>query len=141
MVAAAIRTIFAQPDAAGRRASSSTRSPTSSAAVPGGGHDAASTPRPTSPRSPSFPRAHWRKVWSTNPIERLNREIKRRTDVVGIFPNEAAMLRLVGAVLIEAHDEWQVAERRYLSDASMAAIYAAAGPPAIPEERPALLAS
>jgi len=53
----------------------------------------------------AFPVAHWRKLWSTNPLKRLNKEVKRRTNVVGIFPDDAAVLRLAGAVLVEAHDE------------------------------------
>src|SRR5271154_156548 len=65
-----------------------------------------------------FPKAHWQKIWSNNPIERLNKEIKRRADVVEIFPNPAAFLRLATAVVIEAHDEGQ-GTRRYLSDVSM----------------------
>jgi putative transposase len=119
MVAAAIRTIFAQPDAAhvheqldviagmlGRQF------PKLEAMLRDSAEELLAFT--------SFPVSHWKKIWSTNPLERLNKEIKRRTDVVGVFPNPEALLRLAGAVLVEAHDEWQVSDRRYLSEGSMA---------------------
>ena len=67
-----------------------------------------------------FPPEHWREIWSTNPLERLNEEIKRRTRVVGIFPNAAAIIRLVGALLLEQQEEWQLDGRRVFSELSMA---------------------
>ena len=70
-------------------------------------------PAPTCRRSPASPKDIWRQIWSNNPQERLNREICRRTDVVGIFPDGQALIRLVGAVLAEQHDEWTEG-RRYV---------------------------
>jgi len=119
MVAAAIRTIFAQPTSA-----EVTEQVDKVAAMLQPKFPAVATmlldAREDLTAFASFPAAHWTKIWSTNPLERVNKEVKRRTNVVGIFPNDAAVLRLAGAVLIEAHDEWQVAERRYLSEGSMA---------------------
>ncbi|GAB3129035.1 hypothetical protein GCM10027056_30420 [Glaciibacter psychrotolerans] len=85
-----------------------------------------------------FPQRHWRQIWSTNPLERVNKEIKRRTDVVGVFPNPAALLRLAGAVLVEQHDEWEAADRRYFSEASMLELTLMNTPAAAVEEVTAL---
>lgn len=123
MVAAGIRTIFAQPDRRHVHAQL---------------HEVVTTLRGQFPEVAdklenagedlcafaSFPSPHWTKLWSTNPVERVNGEIKRRTNVVGIFPNDAGVLRLFTAVLVETHDEWTVAERRYLSEESMALLEA-----------------
>jgi transposase-like protein len=117
VVAAAMRTIFAQPD---RKAA---------------GEQLSEVVRVMQPRWPkaaelledaeedilahmSFPKEHWSRIRSTNPLERLNREVKRRTNVVGVFPDEASVIRLAGSVLVEIDDEWQVG-RRYFSKESM----------------------
>jgi putative transposase len=115
MVAATIRTVFVQPDAASaheqwRRVADGFR--------PRYGRlaellDAAEADVLA---YLAFPPEHWRQIWSNNPLERLNKEVKRRTDVVGIFPNPEAALRLVGAVLAEQHDEWQVARRSFSAE-------------------------
>jgi transposase-like protein len=70
----------------------------------------------------AFPPAHWPKIWSNNPIERLNRELKRRTDVVQIFPNTESVIRLIGALLVEVNDEMLASNRRYIAAASVADI-------------------
>jgi putative transposase len=129
MVAATIRTVFVQPDAASAREQ---------------WRRVADQLRLRFPRVAelldsaeeevlaylAFPQEHWRQVWSNNPQERLNKEVKRRTDVVGIFPNDRAIVRLVGAVLAEYHDEWQVA-RRYFSAESVAKLA-----PPVPDSLP-----
>jgi len=69
----------------------------------------------------SFPREHWTQIASTNPLERVNREVKRRADVIGIFPNDDAIIRLVGALMLETNDEWAVA-RRYMSLETLARV-------------------
>lgn len=117
MAAAAIRTIFAQPHAEAAHeqlaevAKAMQTRWSAAAEVLLAGEDEVLTYM-------AFPRDHWRRIYSTNPLERLNREVKRRTDVVGIFPDSAAVIRLVGSILIEINDEWQ-AGRRYFSQASM----------------------
>ena len=80
----------------------------------------------------AFPAEHWSKLRSTNPLERLNKEIGRRSDVVGIYPNDAALIRLAGALLLEQNDEWLVG-RRYLSVESLSRLYETLGPE--PQER------
>ena len=74
----------------------------------------------------TFPPEHWTRIYSTNPVERVIAEVKRRTNVVGIFPDQGAVIRLVGSVLIEVNDEWQVG-RRYFSQASMRKLREPAG--------------
>jgi transposase-like protein len=122
MVAAVFRTIFAQPDPDAMSASWDQVRDQLAARVAKIGPlmDAAKTEVLA---FNAFPRAHWRKIWSTNPLERLNKEIKRRARVVGIFPNEAAVIRLVGMILTDTNDEWVTDERRYLSEGSMALLY------------------
>ena len=122
-IAAIVRTIFAQPDHDSALAQL---------------HKVADGLRPRLPQAAALleeaaedilahkhlPEEHRRQLHSTNPLERLNKEIKRRSNVVGIFPNVHATIRLVGAILLEQDDEWAVAERRYFSAESMARLRA-----------------
>jgi transposase-like protein len=118
LVATLVRTVFAQPDAAATHAQHARiveqlqdRFPAAAELLADAAADLLAFT--------AFPKEHWRQVWSNNPQERLNKELRRRTDVVGIFPNRAAVLRLIGAVLAEQHDEWAVT-RRYMSAESLA---------------------
>jgi transposase-like protein len=136
-VATMVRTIFAQPDAATVReqhgrivAQLEGRFPEAAALLEEAGTDLLAFT--------SFPKEHWRQLWSNNSLERLNKEIRRRTDVIGIFPNRPAVIRLVGAVLAEQNDEWAVA-RRYMSAESIAK--ALAPPSDEPEEVIAIAAA
>lgn len=123
MAAAAIRTIFAQPDAAHVAEQFEVITTMLARSHPKVGRMLTDA-REDLLAFTGFPASHWKKIWSTNPLERLNKEVKRRTDVVGVFPNPAALLRLAGAVLVEAHDEWAATDRRYLSENSMAQLAA-----------------
>ncbi|WP_234935522.1 transposase, partial [Mycolicibacterium austroafricanum] len=86
----------------------------------------------------AFPKQIWRQIWSNNPQERLNKEIRRRTDVVGIFPDRNALIRLVGAVLAEQHDEW-AESRRYLGLDVLSKSRAVNDTPTEQEDTPAAL--
>ncbi len=135
MVAATVRTVFAQPDAPSAREQWRAVADRLRARFPKAA-DLMDEAEADVLAYLAFPKGHWRQIWSNNPLERLNKEVKRRTDVVGIFPNPAAVVRLVGAVLSEQHDEWQVA-RRYLSVESLAKLRKEAPT----EPTPALLAA
>ena len=118
MVATLVRTIFEQPDATQVWAQHARvvdqledRFPDAASVLIDAGADLLAFA--------AFPTEHWSAIRSNNPQERLNKELRRRTDVVGIFPNRSAVIRLVGAVLSEQHDEWAVA-RRYMSVESLA---------------------
>src|SRR5437899_1791310 len=136
-VATMVRTIFAQPDADTVR-EQYTRV---LAQLEGRFPEATALLEEAGPEILAFtcqPKEHWRQLWSNNSLERLNKEIRRRTDVVGIFPDRASIVRLVGALLAEQHDEWAVA-RRYISAESVAK--ALADPTPEPEEEAVAIAA
>ncbi len=113
LVASFVRTVFAQPDATSTRRQYETVVAELRARFPHAA-ELLEEAKDDLLAFTTFAPLHWRQIWSNNPQERLNREIRRRTDVVGIFPHRDALVRLVGAVLSEQHDEWQVG-RRYMS--------------------------
>jgi transposase-like protein len=122
MIAAAVRTVFTQQDRAAasqawRHVADQLRQrfPKLAAVLDEAEHDVLAFM--------DFPRAHWPKIYSTNPLERLNKEVKRRANVVGIFPNEPSIRRLIGAILLEQNDEWQL-QHRYLTLETMAGVAA-----------------
>ncbi|WP_180685560.1 transposase, partial [Streptomyces gossypiisoli] len=134
MVAATIRTIFAQPDQDAVRNQLDTVADMLGAQFPQVKQMLLDAKDDLTAFA-AFPERHWKKIQSTNPLERINREIKRRVDVVQVFPNDDALLRLVTAVLFEMHDEWIAFPRRYLPEGSMDQIYpteAGESAPALP---------
>lgn len=118
MIAATVRTVFVQPDPESTRDQLRQVVGMLEVRYPAAAEVLAEAETDVTAYA-EFPHAHWRKIASTNPLERVHKEIKRRSNVVGIFPDDQSVLRLVGAVLAEVHDEWQTADRRYLSEGSM----------------------
>jgi putative transposase len=125
-VSTLVRTIFEQPDAASVRAQHAQVTAALEAKLPAAGAHLDQA-RDDILAFAAFPREVWRQIWSNNPQERLNKEIRRRTDVVGIFPGRDAIIRLVGAVLAEQNDEW-TESRRYMGLEILAACRKAAQP-------------
>ncbi len=133
MVAATICTVFAQPTATAVRSQLDTVADMLGKQFPKV-KDMLLEAKDDLTAFAGFPERHWKKIQSTNPLERINREVKRRTDVVQVFPNDDALLRLVTAVLFELHDEWIAFPRRYLPEGSMEELY----PAELSESAPAL---
>jgi putative transposase len=131
MVAATIRTIFAQTTAAAVRAQLDTVADMLGQQFPKVKQMLIEAKDDLTAFA-DFPERHWKKIQSTNPLERINREIKRRIDVVQVFPNDDALLRLITAVLFEMHDEWIAFPRRYLPEGSMEQIYPGERPESAP---------
>lgn len=122
MAAATIRTIFAQPDADAVRTQLDTVADAFGRQFPKVKEMLLAAKEELTAFA-DFPHQHWKEIASTNPLERLNREVKRRADVVQVSPNDAAVERLATAVLVEIHDEWIAFPRRYLSNESMDKVY------------------